>query len=738
MKQTSEGGLEMTTATKSIVMDFAKFKRAVAAQFDRMQKHDLFVVDADGESLWTTYLASFPPGTNPVYDKRTEHDCAGCRAFIKRLGKVVAIIDGKLETIWDLKTPVDEGHQVVAAAMADLVRAGTIDNTFLTPEKTAGIDKNFEQLVGKVKTWEHFFAHVPAKCVLKGEAIGPKHSETRATHDVMLRGLKELTPASVETVLELIAQNSLYRGEEHKFALESFAKLQKEFGKMKTEHDRELFVWSRIGSVPGSVAKIRNTAIGTLLIDLSEGKDLEDAVKAFETVVAPANYKRPTALVTKAQVEKAKQTIQELGLTSALERRYATIADVSVANVLFADRDARKVGGDVFDEIGATIKDKVLKKVEEIPIEKFLSEILPRATTIEVLFENKHASNLVSLIAPVDPTAGRLFKWGNNFSWSYNGDMADAIKERVKAAGGSVVGDLCCRLAWNYKDDLDFHMNEPSGHHIYYATRHMPSPSGGRLDVDANAGGVNLRNDPVENIFYASRRLMREGEYRLWVHNFYRRTDGVGFEVQLEFDGQTINIAYEKALPQGAVVDVATIEYRNGQFKIVKSLPTTQTSKPIWNVNTQKFHRVNAIMLSPNFWDAGSGPTKETIQQQIDMLKSAPMDAGDRIFLAQLQEERRTLAKQPRKPAGATGVGNKHYFFMIDGCKNDGRARGFYNEFLKEELTPHRKVIEIVGSKMRTEESEDQLSGLGFSSTQRQELLCRVTGSFTRTVKVVF
>jgi hypothetical protein len=83
-------------------------------------------------------------------------------------------------------------------------------------------------------------------------------------------------------------------------------------------------------------------------------------------------------------------------------------------------------------------------------------------------------------------------------------------------------------------------------------------------------------------------------------------------------------------------------------------------------------------------------------------------------------------------------VGNKHYFFMLDGCLNDGKARGFFNEFFKEELTPHRKVLEMVGSKMRTDESDRQLSGLGFSSTQRNSVLCRVKGSFNRVVKITF
>jgi hypothetical protein len=75
---------------------------------------------------------------------------------------------------------------------------------------------------------------------------------------------------------------------------------------------------------------------------------------------------------------------------------------------------------------------------------------------------------------------------------------------------------------------------------------------------------------------------------------------------------------------------------------------------------------------------------------------------------------------------------------MLDNCKNDGKARGFFNEFLSSELDAYRKVFEVVGSKMKPEDSEHQLSGLGFSSTQRNSVLCKVSGSFTRTVKLTF
>jgi hypothetical protein len=87
---------------------------------------------------------------------------------------------------------------------------------------------------------------------------------------------------------------------------------------------------------------------------------------------------------------------------------------------------------------------------------------------------------------------------------------------------------------------------------------------------------------------------------------------------------------------------------------------------------------------------------------------------------------------------GEKDTGNKHYLFMLNGCTNETSPRGFFNEFLKGELTPHRKVLELVGSKVRADEVPNQLSGLGFSSTQRNHVICRVSGSFTRTLKVTF
>jgi hypothetical protein len=687
-------------------MEFIHLKTAIAAQFKRMSAHQLFrvkimgpdengaTVDMTKTKLWDTYLGSFPEGTNPLYRERTEHDCSCCKGFIRAVGDVVAVIDGKLVSLWDVDMKAEPGYQPVVDALAALVKAQPIADVFLHYEGTAGADKTFEQLAsGAAQQWNHFHVVIPRQYVMKGADIPSALNGPRSTHQVMSRGLRELRLEDVDLVLELIAQNSLYRGAEHKHALTEFRKLKAQHDALP-EAQRDLFVWSNVKTALGSVGSIRNTAIGTLLVDLADGRDLEASVKAFEEKVGAANYKRPTALVTQKMIDQARDKVKELGLETALQRRYATLADVSVSNVLFADRGARKAMADATDAFGGLAPtsvpklERVLDKIEEVPVERFLAEILPTAQEVEVLFENRHAPNMMSLIAPVDPTAPGLFKWDNGFSWSYAGEFADSIKERVKAAGGNVTGDLCCRLAWEYTDDLDFHMHEPTGDHIYFGTRGRPSRAGGMLDVDAN-GGSGMMAHPVENIFYAQRRAMKEGTYRLEVNNWSRRSDGVGFTVEIEHDGQVHTFAYEKVLRGSETVQVAEIEYSHKDgFKVNGKLPSTTASRDAWGLKTQDFRRVSAVMLSPNYWDG-------------------------------------------------QGVGNKHYFFMLDGAKNDGTARGFFNEFLKGELDPHRKVLEMVGGKLKISGDGEQLSGLGFSSTQQNTLVVRVKGSFTRTIKVV-
>src|SRR5882724_7734013 len=243
-------------------MNFLRFKTAVARQFERLE-HDcdrLFRADVSGSDLWEAYLAAFPPGTNSIFRTRAEYDCSCCRQFIKAIGNVVAIIDGQVESLWDIKCD-EPTYQTVADALATLVKSRPIADLFRHTERTAGTDKNFEHLVENgPRTWNHFFVNIPPRFVCSGVEIGLQLSEARATHDVLKRSLEELTTESVDTVLELIAQGSLYRGNEHRSTLKIFQRLKRDYeGLPQRFEERDVFVWSILNSVDGAVARIRNT-----------------------------------------------------------------------------------------------------------------------------------------------------------------------------------------------------------------------------------------------------------------------------------------------------------------------------------------------------------------------------------------------------------------------------------------------------------------------------------------------
>lgn len=703
-------------------MHFHALKKAIAANFAAMQKGQLFRVNVNKDELWNTYLDSFPAGTNEIFRERREYDCNCCKQFVRAVGNVVAVVNGKVTSIWEVTVKDEPNFQIVVDAMAKYVKAGVlldtngqplvnsdgvatgetgdrpIANYFLHYENKAGTDRNFDNLLidGKTKEWEHFFVNIDRKFVKANRDIATTLGENRAHRDVFDRGLREIKPDAIQTVQELINSNTILRGSQYKFMVDEFAKQSRKYHQLSAD-EQKTYAWEHALTLDGSVTKILNSSIGTLLDDLSNDVDLEVAVAKYEDKVNGGSYKRTTALVSKKMIENAKKALVDAGLISATYRRHATVRDLPVGSMLYVDRTTRNIiAGDAFDELLADTSSKVdakkLNGVQEMSIEAFLRDVVPTSTSIELLLDNENANKMVSLITAEDPTSGQLFKWNNQFSWSYKGELADTIKERVKQAGGSVVGDLCCRLAWYNHDDLDLHMHEPDGGHIYYGSRGTKSRCGGMLDVDMNAGYGSTRT-PVENIFYASKKTMKEGVYELKVNNFSCRdfNKDVGFDVEIDFMGTRYSFAYPRAVANRATITVAKFKYThaNGIEFLDGGLTSAQATKTVWGLTTQTFHKVNALMLSPNFWDDNA-------------------------------------------------VGNKHYFFMLEGCANDDSARGFYNEFLKQDLDKHRKVLELIGSKTKVVDATDQLSGVGFSSTQRASATVRVKGSFTRTLKVVF
>ena len=687
-----------------MVLNFPEFARIIAGSFQRFVKGGaVFVTDVKGDDLYGAYLAAFPEGTNPIFKKNPEHDCSCCKNFIRRVGNVVIINgEGRVHTIWDdAAENAPHPYSEVAKALRDKVLAHPIDGLFRVSTKEtsfgAQTSRSQDPITRKVYTWEHFYTgQIPSelRVASPGQVCGDYHT----TVEVFERGLTELSPDAVETVKSLIDGNNLYRGEEHRPAVKQFQKAQREFLKLGAK-DRHTFAWMHAGD-PAS--RFRNTVIGTLVQDMSAGVDLEAAVRSFESKVAPTNYKRTTALITPGMVKKAMETIQALDLESALERRFAVIGDISVRDVLWVDGAAKPlmkggIGDVLMSHARSTSTETVDEsRSEEITLDDFMAKVLPGATGMEALFKNEHIGNLMALTAPVHPEPKQLFRWNNDFAWSYGGNVADSIKERVKKAGGRVEGaTLRISLSWTNYDDLDIHVHEPQGRgvastrdHIFFGNKQ--GWTGGRLDVDMNAGHGSTR-EPVENVVWTNR--MTDGAYRVVVNNYCQReTNDPGFVVEVENGGKLSHFTYNKVVRNRQDVAVCTLHMKDGVINRIEAgdpgISSAAVKQEKWGLTTGQFVKVNTVTLSPNYWEDNA-------------------------------------------------VGNRHTFFVLDGCKCDEDLRGIYNEFLNPRLEAHRKVFEVIGDKTKCQPTEAQLAGLGFSSTKKDSVIVRVrNGKGQRTYNV--
>lgn len=689
-------------------MEFTIMRDNLIKNFNEITKNAkyLYEVDLDKDVLWNLYLdKATAEGGNEFFRERRELDCSACRHFVKSFGNTVIINqEYEVQTIWGFDCDVAK-YQSAMDAMDRFVKEHAVSDLHIHYMRfqRVGTASNYETVEnGKLYNWTHFYVDVPNKFLTtSSRSEGDLKGDYRDIRNVFKRSLDEITADSVETVLELIAQNSLYRGKEWEDVLKKFLVYKNEYMTIP-EEKRNNYAWVKSAEAGPVIGKIRNHSMGTMLVDIASGTDLETAVRKYEQIVAPTNYKRSNAIFTQKMLDEAKKTLTDLGYMDSLKRRYAKVDDITVNNILYCNRDtAKQIAGevDIFGEMSKDVKSSPKKfgRIEEIDADKFVADVLPTAQEIELYFENKHAGNMVSLIAPEIAESKNMFKWGNNFSWAYSGNVTDSMKERVKAAGGKVDGDLRFSIQWNdggeYDgNDLDAHCNEPNGYHIYFGSYKKPkfSPTGGQLDVDIISP---KRNTPaVENITWADRKKMKPGKYEFFVHCYSFCGGKSGFRAEIEFDGQIYSFDYSTPMRGGQSVTVAIVELdTNGNFTIKEKLPSATSSRKIWNVDTNQFVPVSAIMFSPNYWEEQNG------------------------------------------------IGNKHLFFMLKDCVNTEGPNGFFNEYLNEELyQKHRKVMEALGTKLAVADSDNQLSGVGFCMTKRAEVVVKVKGATERILKVKF
>ncbi len=686
-------------------MTFTELSKKIVAQFNLMQQYPLFRVGVS--NLWDTYISSFEEGDDPVFrdPNSTSHTCNRDRHFISTYGDIVAVNGDEIITLWDIE--VEKPYASPINALRDAVKnSPIIDKLVITKdylnklpyEKVTkapyklGYDRTLKRytpeeaakygVVNAEDIYEFSHFHVFINDIdTSGKSIESVVGSYRSNYDVLKRGLSEIPKDTLELVLDLITQGSLLNAE-------SYLKSVRDFLDMKLKYDKvinkDYFVWTAAGNYN---AKFRNTLAGLLCVELAEGKELNDACRDWNKRADPANYMKASAPITASMIKAAEEKAAELGYT--FNRRFATIDDIDVNEIIHQNDDSSVKQAGLFAGVKPSASTRHKRSqfdgISEVSIEKFMAEILPKSNSIEVFVENRFEDNFVSLITGDD----NMFKWNNRFSWTYRNNLTgkSEIAQNVAKAGGKIDGILRFSIQWNENGnsicDLDAHCVQPNGREIYYANFKRPNKStlGGQLDVDM----IRPTTVGVENITFDSWDKLAVGKYVFKVVNFDSR-DNDGCRAEIAFNGEVYSYNYNRNLKN--TVEFATVTVKpNRVIEIEHHVESTESNKEIWGIETNQFHKVNLVCLSPNYW-------------------------------------------------GDNNVGNKHYFFFLKDAKSDIPLRPFHNEYLNNTLRDHRKVLEVFAHTKKLHPADKQLAGLGFNATVRDELIVKIKGTHERVLKI--
>jgi hypothetical protein len=717
-------------------MLFEEFASLIKEQFALMCKTGkLFVSSVSGDTLWDLYLNSFAPQDNPIFrdPNSSSNNCNRDKHFIKTYGNIVAVDDdNNIVTMFDIDVEGSSYYNSVTAVnnalkVAPITSVFAIEYNNLVKQPYEKIKKNAElyQLgyklstkvytpeevakygvvtTNKVYTFHHFYVNLPKQYVLTGsESIGTYLSKRNATHQVFVKGLN-IPLETLQVVSELMAQGSLLRADLYKYKVDEFINIKQEYDELQgSTLSKNNWTWKRFSDIP--FAGFANELIGTTCIDLAQGKDINTVCKEFNKRVDPANYAKAKAPITQSQINNAAKKIVELGYEDSFKRRFATLNDIDInerihTNISKKKAPASNLFANVKSSNGGTLsrhKKAEFDEIQTVDIQTFIKDILPNSKSIQVFLENSFGNNLVTMTTAIDPTCKNPFKWSDNqFSWTYNGNLAGKsfIKEAVKDKGGNVEGVLRGSLVWNESgtdnSDLDIHVIQPDDVHIYYSSPYRkdhgdkPSSCGGLLDLDNTNPGRKLG---IENIFFSSLSKLKKGIYKFYVKQYSAR-NSQGFKFEIDMNGDPYNYEYNTSVYGD--INIAEVIFDGESFTIKHLLqPVASSSKTMWGLDSNQFHKVNLISLSPNYW-------------------------------------------------GDNKIGNKHYFFFLEGCHSDQSMRSFHIENLNGELLEHRKVLEVFGMTDKLEPTTKQLAGLGFTDDSKETLIVKVEGSFKRTVRVKF
>jgi hypothetical protein len=379
------------------------FQTLVQGINERYNKLTGPVFETDVSGLYEAYLDSV---SDPVV--RQQRTCSCCRKFIERFGGLATVSDSGLlvSAIWD-GDDVPEHYRAAVDALRRLVGQASITMPFLSS------DTQFGKPV--TNAWHHFA--IKPDTVFRSAGLHNAFQTAcakREQFDSVRRALGEYDQASCATALRLLKADSLASSEAALGQAQFLVDLHAARDAVTGQQRKDSLVYRMVAAAPDGFCHPRSSMIATLLDDIVAGKTFEQAAASWAAKMHPLQYLRPQAAPTEGAIKAAEAAFEKLGAGTALQRRYATMADI--LETVWQPRAPAKPAstGGIFASVKAKVTGiqapSMMPPAIVMTLDKFRRTVLPTADRIEMAAP-AGLTTFVAFTSAVHADARPILQW---------------------------------------------------------------------------------------------------------------------------------------------------------------------------------------------------------------------------------------------------------------------------------------------------------------------------------------
>jgi len=398
----------------------------------RIEENDkqLFTTDVDTDLLVSSYLMHLPA------DRAKHYTCHTCFAFIRRYGGLVTVNnEGKLEPfLWAEYKDVPLFFRVSCEALFTVVSKAKITGVFLSSEETWGTP-----VTG---VWTHLSGCPCKKFTHPLLTASQAMAEKKQDYLILVKSLDDYSLDLARRANFLLRSDMLFRSEKARDVGAWFVGVHESLLGLSRKEQGNL-LWLQVAHAPAGYCHIRSSVISTLLDDLKAGLEVSEIRSRWQAKLHPLAYQRPQAAPSVQTIEQAEKTVEKLGVTTALRRRFARKEDV-LKTCWVPVVKPEPVAGGVFAHLKKKPTIELDLPSQTLTWEKFSRTILPDAVSMEVFVPEK--GNFYGLTTASDPTAAPILQWDglnghprNPVAWYFYSGLSHATRWNLKAGSWAKV-----------------------------------------------------------------------------------------------------------------------------------------------------------------------------------------------------------------------------------------------------------------------------------------------------------